>query len=161
MCHSGKCRTWQIAVPCEQGEGEVSGFDKCLPYSANANNGSEIVMMTWSNGNIFRVTGSLCGEFTGHRNNAWINAWVNNREAGDLRRHRAHYDVIVMMSTNSHIGTISISDKWAYHKILQSLQRRIKRACIFWNLAEACQISERLETLNTNLTYLILDELLR
>ena len=28
---------------------------------------------------------------------AWINGWVNNREAGDLRRHRAHYDVIVMI----------------------------------------------------------------
>ena len=27
---------------------------------------------------------------------AWMNDWVNNREAGDLRRHRAHYDVIVM-----------------------------------------------------------------
>ena len=27
---------------------------------------------------------------------AWINDWVNNREAGDLRRHRGHYDVIVM-----------------------------------------------------------------
>ena len=28
---------------------------------------------------------------------AWINSWVNNRrEAGDLRRYRAHYDVIVM-----------------------------------------------------------------
>ena len=27
---------------------------------------------------------------------AWINGWVNNREAGDLRRHRAHHDVIVM-----------------------------------------------------------------
>ena len=27
---------------------------------------------------------------------AWINDWVSNREAGDLRRHRAHYDVIVM-----------------------------------------------------------------
>ena len=26
-----------------------------------------------------------------------INDWVNNREAGDLRRYRAHYDVIVMM----------------------------------------------------------------
>ena len=26
----------------------------------------------------------------------WINDWVNNREAGDLRRHRGHYDVIVM-----------------------------------------------------------------
>ena len=66
-------------------------------------------MMTSSNGSIFRVTGPLCGEFTGHRwisltNGtlrlslifAWINGWVNNREAGDLRRHRAHYDVTLM-----------------------------------------------------------------
>ena len=29
----------------------------------------------------------------------WINGWVNNREAGDLRRHHAHYDVIVMVAT--------------------------------------------------------------
>ena len=28
----------------------------------------------------------------------WIYGWVNNREAGGLRRHRAHYDVIVMTS---------------------------------------------------------------
>ena len=28
---------------------------------------------------------------------AWINGWVNNDEAGDLRRHRAYYDVIVMV----------------------------------------------------------------
>ena len=28
---------------------------------------------------------------------AKINVWVNNREAGDLRRHRAHCDVTVMM----------------------------------------------------------------
>ena len=27
----------------------------------------------------------------------WINDWVNNREAGNLRRYRAHYDVIVMV----------------------------------------------------------------
>ena len=33
----------------------------------------------------------------------WINGWVNNREAGDLRRHRAHYDVTVM----SYSGTQS------------------------------------------------------
>ena len=57
----------------------------------------------------FRVTGHLCREFTGRRwipctkvSDAelwcflWINAWVYNREAGDLRRHCAHYDVIVM-----------------------------------------------------------------
>ena len=27
---------------------------------------------------------------------AWINGWVNNDEAGDLRRHSAHYDVTVL-----------------------------------------------------------------
>ena len=27
---------------------------------------------------------------------AWIDGWVNNGEAGDLRCYRAHYDVIVM-----------------------------------------------------------------
>ena len=60
--------------------------------------------MTSSNGNIFRVNGPLCGEFTGHR---WIplpmpvtrrfdvffdlrlnTRFSNNRDAGDLRRHR-------------------------------------------------------------------------
>ena len=35
---------------------------------------------------------------------AWINAWVNNRETGDLRRHRAHYDVIVMFSSSKAEG---------------------------------------------------------
>ena len=69
-------------------------------------------MMTWSNWNIFRVTGPLCWEFTVPVNSphkgqwrealvfsliyAWINDWVNNREDGDLRRHLGHYDVIVM-----------------------------------------------------------------
>ena len=31
---------------------------------------------------------------------AWINDWVNNREAGDLRRQHGHYDVIVMLWRN-------------------------------------------------------------
>ena len=56
-------------------------------------------MMTSSNGNIFRVTGPLCGEFTGPRFLicARINGWVNNGEAGDLRRYRTHYDAIVII----------------------------------------------------------------
>ena len=29
---------------------------------------------------------------------AWINGWVNNCEIGNLGRHRAHYDVILMRS---------------------------------------------------------------
>ena len=31
---------------------------------------------------------------------AWANGWVNNRGAGDLRRHRIRYDVTVMKSMN-------------------------------------------------------------
>ena len=27
----------------------------------------------------------------------WMNGWVNNREAGDLRRHYADYDVTVIV----------------------------------------------------------------
>ena len=33
---------------------------------------------------------------------AWINNWVNNREAGDLIHHRAHYDIIVMLDGMRH-----------------------------------------------------------
>ena len=39
---------------------------------------------------------------------AWLNACVNNRAAGDLRRHRAHYDVIVMVITPSVSWIIAI-----------------------------------------------------
>ena len=65
-----------------------------------------ISMMTSSNGNIFPITGSLPFMRGIHRSPvnsphkgqwhgalmftliwAWINAWVNNREAGDLGRH--------------------------------------------------------------------------
>ena len=35
---------------------------------------------------------------------AWINGWVNNIETDDLRRHRTHYDVIVMCCRNHHCG---------------------------------------------------------
>ena len=36
---------------------------------------------------------------------AWINDWVNNHEAGDLRRQHGHYDVIVMwVGKNLHMA---------------------------------------------------------
>ena len=78
----------------------------------------------------FRVTGPLCVEFTGHRwipltkasdaqlwffslICAWINGWVNNHEAGDLRRHCAHYDFIVIkpncVTERSNYCTVSSS----------------------------------------------------
>ena len=70
-------------------------------------------MITPSNGNIFRVTGPLCGEFTGHRwipctkasdAELWCFLWSAFEQAvketigdaGDLRRHCTHYDITVM-----------------------------------------------------------------
>ena len=44
---------------------------------------------------------------------AWIYSWVNNREAGHLMRHRAHYDVIVMrygLHSLSETSCITLSD---------------------------------------------------
>ena len=37
---------------------------------------------------------------------AWINGWVTNGEAGDLRRHRAHYDVTLMSTGTGAIGRL-------------------------------------------------------
>ena len=71
-------------------------------------------MITSSNGNIFRVSGHLYGEFNVHwwipRTKAsdaelwcfslicaWINGWIINGDAGDLRRHQTHYIVTVMI----------------------------------------------------------------
>ena len=34
-------------------------------------------------------------------NCAWTNSWVNNRDAGELRRHRPHYDDTVIMRDES------------------------------------------------------------
>ena len=93
---------------------------RCIYYNATI----KVINSNW-NGEFFRhddvikwnhfcVTGPLCGEFTGLTGEfpelssvtrsfdvfficVWINDWVNNREVGDLNRHRAHYDVIVMV----------------------------------------------------------------
>ena len=51
---------------------------------------------------------------------AWINGWVNNGEAGDLRRHRAHYAVTVMW-----YGSDELLD-------LKQIYQRYLRGSAFW-----------------------------
>ena len=53
----------------------------------------------------------------------WINAWVNNREAGDLRRHSAHYDVTVMIWTNDHLAHLSIYASLAFDDLRATAAR--------------------------------------
>ena len=49
---------------------------------------------------------------------AWMNGWVNNREAGDLRCHGAHYDVTIMERFHLHSNTWRPGNKMA--NILQT-----------------------------------------
>ena len=101
---------------------------------------SPLRMMTSSNGNIFHVTGHLWGGIhrspvnSPHKGQwrgalmfslmcAWINAWVNNREAGYLKRHRAHYDVIVMRTSNRSSALSLISDLYSVRTMTIYLTR--------------------------------------
>ena len=53
---------------------------------------------------------------------AWINGWVNNREAGDLRRHRGHYDVNVMAnSSRMPLDSSKATNNGPFRSILASL----------------------------------------
>ena len=58
----------------------------------------------------------------------WINGWVNNREAGDLRPHRAHYEVSVMWWCITHVA------------ILPALKvRTICHAWDLWKVTWSCK----------------------
>ena len=95
---------------------------------------SSAAMMMSSNEYIFCVTGLLWGESTGHwwipftklghwggalmfsLICIWTNGWANNRDAGDLRCHCAHYDVTVMLTASIHCS-FSTCDTCNYSEI--------------------------------------------
>ena len=86
---------WRVSMVVTDGMTSADLLSVGVAYQAHHGE-SCFRMMTSSNGNIFCVTGHLCGEFTGHRwipltkaSDAelwcflWLNGWVKNREAGD------------------------------------------------------------------------------
>ena len=50
---------------------------------------------------------------------AWTNGWVNNRDAGDVRRHRCHYDVTAM-----HLDSLRILTNQNYHRLVHTARIR-------------------------------------
>ena len=54
----------------------------------------------------------------------WTNGRVNNRDAGDLRRHRAHHDVIVMQMQSEDIN-------WKYHLMDLSNHQTMEQLVIY------------------------------
>ena len=62
---------------------------------------------------------------------AWINGWVNNREAGDLRRQRADYDVIVMPCDV--VFTIQIGDELSFRRTSDISRTVVGNTLVDWS----------------------------
>ena len=77
----------------------------------------------------------------------WINGWVNNRDAGDLRRYRAHYDVTVMdihyngplLSQITDSGAVTNCVDW-WHDWLIEIQIAVAAKCSKYDLIRLCFI---------------------
>ena len=70
---------------------------------------------------------------------AWIKGWVNNREAGDLRHHRAHYDINVMHQILNEYGRMRNADDPLNAVIITSmlalnLTLLVPQHCLVWPL---------------------------
>ena len=73
----------------------------------------------------------------------WISGWVNNHEAGGLRRHHAHYDVIVMpihlpkrLFAVWHDGSLSSQAK--------EFATNVSKPCIIYRISHWCGPINRL-----------------
>ena len=72
----------------------------------------------------------------------WINGWVNYRKAGDLRRYRIHYDVIVMSTLfvclSSRLQALFINSKWK--------QRVLREFLTFKNSTGSCLVVKKVHS---------------
>ena len=93
------------------------------------------VMMTVWHGDEFRVTGSLCGEFTGERRYFSTKGscgvllfllckgfWANNRVAADSRRHDPHITSL----------------KWSFYRAISSTTYLHPISVIWWSISVSC-----------------------
>ena len=70
---------------------------------------------------------------------AWKNSWVNNRDAGELRHHRAYYDVTVMKKWNIATTSIHGHTSHIYGRPLEWISKR--RDIDALELAWTCRIN--------------------
>ena len=109
-------------------------LDTCYKYSAGVSHWAH--RWVWWRHQMeafFALLGPLWGESSPHKGQwhgalvlftcAWTNGWANNREAGDLRRHRAHYDVTVMDCSSANeviLANIALINPSGTHNVTQS-----------------------------------------
>ena len=93
----------------------------------------------------FPHKGQWCGALMFSLIYGWINDWVNSREAGDLRRQRGHYDVIVMICSCG-INLINSQQKRPY---VQKWHPTQSTSVLKWTLSMRNQSCHRI-LLRTN-----------
>ena len=96
---------------------------------------------------------------------AWTNGWANNRDAGDLRLHRAHYDVTVIIIKPILLDLLK--QAWHQFQIYRSFftKRPIWRANYLTNVHKmltqgwllACKREHHLNKIHHSLTNLHFD----
>ena len=82
--------------------------------------------------------GQWCGALMFSLICAWIKGWVNNCKAGDLRRHRADYDVIVKNAFDSNawacvLVVVRLVDKLDNGTTPYALWLLLIKQTVFWN----------------------------
>ena len=105
-CSCGKTSLWWIEALA------------CLYLPCAMSIKSLVSMMTSSNGNIFRVTGPSCGEFTGHR---WIPLTPVTGEFPSQMPVTRSYDVFFDLRLNKRLS--KQSRRWWFEKPSRSLWR--------------------------------------
>ena len=110
-------------------------------------------MMTSSNENFFCVTGPLCGELTvtgefpsqrpvKRSFDVLFDRRLNKRDAGDLRSHRAHYDVIAVIYASADWTIIPCAQRSCWGGILvshrPSVCPSVRPSCIPGPLCSPC-----------------------
>ena len=98
-------------------------------------------MMTSSNGNIHRSPVYSLHKGQWRRalmfpfSFAWLNGWANDIEAGDLRHHRAHYDVTVVWIRNFLITLGAAIVNICMCRLIYSISRQ-SQCHIYYNTAQ-------------------------
>ena len=72
----------------------------------------------------------------------WINGWIDNRQAGYLRRHRTHYDIIVMAFKRAlNIDEILLFTHWDRDKMATISRTTFSNTCSLTRLMNSIKIS--------------------
>ena len=77
----------------------------------------------------------------------WIDGWVNNHEAGDLRRYRDHYDVTVMLFKH----VVALACQCALEKAYAWLCTFLFQSDVLWDMRQVhCGIRGIVQLINVH-----------